>query len=145
MAEYTSETKSIPYTEEEVFSAFSDLRKIEKIKDRLPKDDKVMDISYDKDSCTVNVSPIGKVRFVVTERVPNSSVKFEAEQLPFKLDLSIQLRQEAVDDTQMNVKVYAELNPFLKPLISKPLQEALEKMAGALASIPYDELNDTDK
>lgn len=145
MAEYISETKTIPYTEEEVFSAFSDLRKLENIKDKLPKDEKIMDMTYDKDSCTVNVSPIGKVRFVVTERIPNSNVKLEAEQLPFKLDLLIQLKQEAINDTQMSVKVHADLNPFLKPLVSKPLQDALEKMAEALAVIPYDQLNNIEK
>ncbi len=141
MAEYNSETKTIPYNEDEVFSAFSDLRRIEKIKDNLPEHDQIKNITYDKDSCTVNVSPIGKVRFVVTERIPNSTVKFEAEQLPFKLELSIQLKQEAEDETHLNVKVDADLNPFLKPLVSKPLQEALETMASALAIIPYDKVN----
>lgn len=142
MAEYISETKTIPYSEEKVFSAFSDLRKIEQIKEHLSEENKNMDVTYEKDSCLVNVSPVGNVRFVVTEREPNSRVKFEAQQLPFKLDLLVQLKQENPEETSMNVIVNAELNAFLKPMVSKPLQDLLEKMASTLSSIPYNEITE---
>lgn len=142
MAEYISETKTIPYSEEKVFSAFSDLRKIEQIKEHLPEENRNMDITYEKDSCMVNVSPVGNVRFVVTEREPNSKIKFEAQQLPFKLDLLVQLKQENPEETSMNVIVNAELNAFLKPMVSRPLQDLLEKMASTLSSIPYNEITD---
>jgi len=145
MAEYISETKIIPYSEEQVFSAFSDLRKIEQIKDHLPEENQNMDVTYEKDSCLVNVSPVGNVRFIVTEREPNSKIKFEAQQLPFKLDLLVQLKQEKPEETSMNVIVNAELNAFIKPMVSKPLQELLEKMASTLSSIPYNEIKDIEE
>ena len=78
-----------------LFSVLSDLRKLDLIKDKIPQD-KIKDFSYDQDSCTVTVDPIGKVRFVIVEREPNSTIKFEAEQLPFKLNLWIQLKLAGV-------------------------------------------------
>lgn len=141
MAEYISDIKSIAYSDREVFSVLSDLRKLDLIKDKLPED-KLKDLSYDQDSCSVNVSPIGKIRFVIIEREPNSTIKFEAEQLPFKLNLWIQLKQVADNDTKMKLTVKADINAFLKPMVSKPLQDGLNKMADTLSLIPYGELAD---
>ncbi|QIK61516.1 SRPBCC family protein [Dysgonomonas sp. HDW5A] len=139
MAEYISDIKTIPYSDQDIFSVLSDLRKLDLIKDKIPQD-KIKDFSYDQDSCTVTVDPIGKVRFVIVEREPNSTIKFEAEQLPFKLNLWIQLKQSATEETKMKLTVKADINAFLKPMISKPLQNGLDKMAETLATIPYGDL-----
>lgn len=139
MAEYISDIKTIPYSDQNVFSVLSDLRKLDLIKDKIPQD-KIKDFSYDQDSCTVTVDPIGKVRFVIVEREPNSTIKFEAEQLPFKLNLWIQLKQSTTEETKMKLTVKADINAFLKPMISKPLQNGLDKMAETLATIPYGDL-----
>lgn len=139
MAEYISDIKTIPYSDQYVFSVLSDLRKLDLIKDKIPQD-KIKDFSYDQDSCTVTVDPIGKVRFVIVEREPNSTIKFEAEQLPFKLNLWIQLKQSTTEETKMKLTVKADINAFLKPMISKPLQNGLDKMAETLATIPYGDL-----
>lgn len=139
MAEYISDIKTISYSDQEIFTVLSDLRKLDLIKDKIPQD-KIKDFSYDQDSCTVTVDPIGKVRFVIVEREPNSTIKFEAEQLPFKLTLWIQLKQSAEQETKMKLTVKADINAFLKPMISKPLQNGLDKMAETLATIPYGDL-----
>ncbi|MBD8347724.1 MULTISPECIES: polyketide cyclase [unclassified Dysgonomonas] len=139
MAEYISDIKTIPYSDQEIFTVLSDLRKLDLIKDKIPQD-KIKDFSYDQDSCTVTVDPIGKVRFVIVEREPNSTIKFEAEQLPFKLTLWIQLKQSTAEETKMKLTVKADINAFLKPMISKPLQNGLDKMAETLATIPYGDL-----
>ncbi|PXV60271.1 hypothetical protein CLV62_12947 [Dysgonomonas alginatilytica] len=141
MAEYISDIKTIPYSDQEIFTVLSDLRKLDLIKDKIPQD-KIKDFSYDQDSCTVTVDPIGKVRFVIVEREPNSTIKFEAEQLPFKLTLWIQLKQSTDQETKMKLTVKADINAFLKPMISKPLQNGLDKMAETLATIPYGDLAD---
>lgn len=139
MAEYISDVKTIPYSDQEIFTVLSDLRKLDLIKDKIPQD-KIKDFSYDQDSCTVTVDPIGKVRFVIVEREPNSTIKFEAEKLPFPLTLWIQLKQSADQETKMKLTVKADINAFLKPMISKPLQNGLDKMAETLATIPYGDL-----
>ena len=37
----------------------------------------------------------------------------------------------------MKVTVKAELNPFIKAMVEKPLQEGVEKIADALAQVHY--------
>lgn len=139
MAEFVSETKTIPYNDVDIYPILSDLRKLDLVKDRIPED-KIKEFSYDQDSCTVSVDPIGKVKFVIVEREPNSTIKFEAEQVPFGLNLWIQLKQVGDNDTKMKITVKADLNPFLKPMVSKPLQQALDKIAEMIASLPYDRI-----
>lgn len=144
MAEFTSETKTIPYSGADVFSVLSDLSKLDLVKDKLPEN-LTKDFSYDQNSCSVNVPPIGTVRFIIVDRQPNSLIKFETEQLPFKLNLFINLEEREDLETQMQLSVKADLNPFLKPMISKPLQEGLDKMANTLAALPFRELNGGSK
>ena len=49
----------------------------------------------------------------------------------------IQLVEKSVDDTRMKLTIKADLNMFLKPMLSKPLTEGIEKIADMLASLPY--------
>jgi hypothetical protein len=139
MTEFKSDIKTIPYSDEEVYSVLSDLNKLELVKDKIPKD-KVKEIEYDKDSCTLNVPPIGKIRFVVVDRVPCSSIKLRAEQIPFGVNLFVELAPLSLEQTQIQLRVEADLNPFIRPFVSKPLQEELENISATLASIPYSEL-----
>lgn len=139
MADFVSEVKTIPYSDQDIFKVLSDLNNLELVKDRIPQD-KIKEFSFDSDSCTISVDPIGNVRFVVIEREPNSTIKFEAEQIPFAVNLWVQLKASAENETKMKLTVRAELNPFIKPMVSKPLQQGLDKMAEVLAMLPYDEI-----
>ncbi|MBP1619127.1 MAG: polyketide cyclase [Bacteroidetes bacterium] len=139
MAEFTSEVKVIPYDSQTIFEVLSDFSKLEKIKDKISQD-KISDFSFEKDYCAFSVSPIGKIKFVIVEREANKTVKFAAEQIPFETNLWIQLKEKDVENTFLKLTVKAELNPFLKPMVSKPLQEALDKMTNILTTLPYNEL-----
>lgn len=139
MADFVSEIKTIPYSDKAIFTVLSDLNNLELVKDKIPQD-KIKEFSFDTDSCTISVDPVGNVRFVIIEREPNSTIKFEAEQIPFAINLWIQLKASGEAETKMKLTVRAELNPFIKPMVSKPLQQGLDKMAEVLATLPYDEI-----
>lgn len=140
MAEFTSEIKTIPHCDADIFAVLSDMSNLEQAKDKIPQNEKIKDFSFDKDSCTIDVDPIGKVRFVIIDREPNSTIKFEAEHLPVGLNMWIQLKPASESETKMKLTIKADLNPFLKPMVSKPLQQGLDKVADMLAAIPYDKI-----
>ena len=141
MTEYTSEIRIIPYAASTIFRVLADLRNLEKLKDKIPQD-KIQDITCDKDSCTLSINPIGKIKFIIEERVPDSTIIFIAQQVPFPVQLSIELFPNGEKDTQMQLTVKAEINAFLKPMVSKPLQQGIEKMAEMLTTIPYDAISE---
>ena len=137
MTEFTSDIKTIPYNNERVFSMLSDLSNLERIKDRIPQD-QIKKFSFDCDSCQIEISPIGKVDFQIVNREPYKTIKFETSNSPFPLLLWIQLKQETIDTTKMKLTVRADLNPLLKTMISKQVQEGLDKLSVLLASLPYE-------
>ena len=60
MANFESSVKVIPYSQERVYNKLSDLSNLEAIKDRLPQD-KVEDLSFDSDTLSFTVSPVGQL------------------------------------------------------------------------------------
>lgn len=136
MTEFASEVKTIPHNEDRIFSMLSDLSNLERIKDRIPQD-KVKDFEFDSDSCSFAVDPVGRINFQIVEREPNKTIKFATTNSPVPLFLWVQLKQVAENDTRLKITVRAELNPFLKPMVSKPLQDAVDKISTVIASLPY--------
>lgn len=139
MTEFVSDIKKIPYSDRIVFDVLSDLSKLELMKDKLPAD-KITDFTCDNDSCSFSVAPVGRVTFVVEDRKPNKTIKFKSEQLPFEVNVWVQLVSKAEDDTRMKITLRANLNPFIKPMVSKPMKDGVDKIAEVIASLPFDEL-----
>lgn len=139
MTEFVSDVKTIAHSDADVYRVLSDLSKLALIKDQLPED-KIKDFTYDKDSCSFRVDPIGAVKFTIVEREPNKLVKFKSENLPFDVFLWIQLMEKAATDTKMRITLKADLNPFIKPMVDKPMKEAVDKVSDVLAQLPYDQL-----
>ena len=133
---FVSEIKRIPHKAEHIYGMLSDLSNLERVKDRIPAG-KVKDFTFDSDSCSVSVDPVGKICFQIMEREPNQLIKFATTNSPIPLHLWIQLKEVAEADTCMKLTVGAELNPFIKQMVAKPLQEAIDKMAEVLTVLPY--------
>ena len=133
---FVSEIKRIPHKAEHIYGMLSDLSNLERVKDRIPAG-KVKDFTFDSDSCSVSVDPVGKICFQIVEREPNQLIKFATTNSPIPLHLWIQLKEVAEADTCMKLTVRAELNPFIKQMVAKPLQEAIDKMAEVLTVLPY--------
>lgn len=136
MTEFVSEIKQIPQNDDRIYAMLSDLSNLERIKDRIPQD-KIKDFEFDSDSCSFSVSPVGKITFQIVDREPCKTIKFQTTNSPVPLFVWIQLKQVQEMDTRMRLTVRAELNSFLKPMVSKPLQDALDKISTVLASLPY--------
>ena len=136
MTKFESSVKHIPYPQENVYRNISDLNNLERVRDRVPQD-KVNSFSFDRDTVTVDVSPVGAITLRIVERDEPKCVKFETEQSPMPFTLWIQVLPVDEQNSKMKVTVKAELNPFIKGMVEKPLQEAVEKIADALAQVQY--------
>ena len=135
-SKFESSIKLIPYPQQAVFDNISDLRNLEKVKDRVPED-KVSDFTFDEDTVGINVAPVGELKLRICEREEPKCVKFETVQSPVPFNVWIQVLPVDEQNSKMKVTVKAELNPFIKSMVEKPLQEAVEKIADALALVQY--------
>ena len=135
-SKFESSIKQIPYPQEAVYRNISDLRNLEKVKDRVPED-KVNDFTFDEDTVGINVAPVGELKLRVCEREEPKCVKFETVQSPVPFNVWIQVLPVDENSSKMKVTVKAELNPFIKAMVEKPLQDGVEKIADALAQVHY--------
>jgi carbon monoxide dehydrogenase subunit G len=138
MSDFTSEIKTIQHNDDRIFEMLSDLSNLERVRDRIPQD-KIKDFTFDRDTCSFAVEPVGSIQFKVIEREPNKTIKFATTNSPVPLTLWIQLKQVAEKDTKMKMTIRADLNPFIKPMVSKPLQEAVNKISDVIVQLPYEE------
>ena len=134
---FESSVKQIPYPQQAVYDNISDLRNLEKVRDRVPED-KVKDFSFDEDSVSLNVPPVGELKLRICERDEPKCVKFETTQSPVPFHVWIQVLPVTETTSKMKVMVKAELNPFIKGVVAGPLQDGVEKIADALAHVHYE-------
>lgn len=137
MTDFVSDIKTIFYNDDKIYSLLSDLTNLERVRDKIPQD-KIRDFKFDRDSCSFAIEPVGSLTFQIVERDPNKTIKFQTTNSPVPLTAWIQLKQIAEKDTKMKMTVRADLNPFLKPMVSKPLQEAVNKLSEIISHLPYD-------
>lgn len=141
MTEFISEIKTIPYSVEKVYAILSDLSNLELARDRIPED-KIKNLKFDTNSCSINVAPVGDVTFNIVERKENNTIKFQGEKLPMDMFMWVQLVKSDDLVTKMKITVKAELNVFIKSMVSKPLQDGVNKIADMLSLLPYDDIID---
>ncbi|MBO5823733.1 MAG: SRPBCC family protein, partial [Prevotella sp.] len=96
------------------------------------------DFSFDKDSVSVNVSPVGEIKLRIINREEPKCVKFETAQSPLPFNLWIQVLPVTETTSKMKVTVDADIPFMLKGMVSGPLKDGIEKIADALAMIPYE-------
>ena len=135
-SKFESSVKVVPYTQQAVYDNISDLRNLEKVRDRVPED-KVNDFTFDQDTVSLNVAPVGELKLRICEREEPKCVKFETVQSPVPFNVWIQVLPVDEVNAKMKVTLKAELNPFIKSMVEKPLQDGVEKIADALAQIQY--------
>ena len=135
-SKFESSVKQVPYPQQAVYNNISDLRNLEKVRDRVPED-KVQDFSFDEDTVSLNVAPVGELKLRICDREEPKCIKFETVQSPVPFNVWVQILPVDENSSKMKVTVKAELNPFIKSMVEKPLQEGVEKIADALAMVPY--------
>lgn len=140
--QFESNVKHVPYSQERVYNKLSDLNNLEGVRERLDMvkdklDGKLEDMSFDRDSITLKVQGISLTLRII-EREPLKCIKFEGDKSPIpSLNLWIQILPVTQEEAKMKVTIRAEVNMFMKAMVSKPLQEGVEKLADMLAMLPY--------
>ena len=137
MSTFESSIRQIPYKQEAGFNILSDLSNIERIKDKLPKD-KLEQMTFDNDSISVSVNPVGQIKLRIVEREAPKCIKFETADSPVPFNLWIQVVPNGDNASKMKLTIKAEFNPFIKGMVKKPLMEGLEKIADLLQVIKYE-------
>jgi len=133
MTTYESDIKTISSSEEMVFGILSDLNNLEKLTENPSLNDKLKNVKFDADSCSFEVEGIGTVGFRIIEREPFKTIKFESEHAPVHVNVWIQLKQVAENDTRMKLTLKADIPTMIKMMVDKKLKEGINAIADAIA------------
>ena len=148
---FESSIKQIFHKQESVYNTLSDLNnlqrlkdKFEQVKDQIPEDkkeqlDKITDLTFDSDSISISAPMVGEIKMRIIDREAPKTIKFETENSPVPFNFWIQLLPTSETACKMKLTIKADLNPFIKGMVKKPLEEGIEKIADALAMIPYED------
>ena len=133
---FESSVQQIPYPQQAVYDMLSNLENISKVVDRIPAD-KIKDISFDRDHVSMSVDPVGAIKLAVCDREEPKCIKFQTEKSPVPFYVWIQMLPVTDTTSKMKITAEADLNPFIKSLVQKPLQDGVEQIANGLSQIQY--------
>ena len=141
MAQFESSVKFVPYSQERVYSKLEDLNNLSSLKERFEQvrekvGDKIQDVAFDRDSLTVTAQGMN-VTLRIIEREPCKCIKFEGDKSPIPVNLWVQILPVTEEQAKLKVTIRAGGSMFMKAMVTKPLQEGVEKIADMLAMIPY--------
>ena len=133
---FESSVREIPFPQQDVYDMLSDLSHLQKVRDRVP-DEKLNGLEFDSDTVSMKVDPVGLISMRIVDREEPKCIKFETTNSPLPFNFWIQMLPVTTTTSKMRLTIKADLNPFIKGMVSKPLKEALEKIADAMAMMDY--------
>lgn len=136
---FKSEVVSINCSIEQIYAKLSNPESFNAIVENMPEEakSKMGKATFEKDSITINADPVGEIKLNIVERVEPTRVVFAAAQSPVPLQVVISLEKTGDNETQALVELGVELNPFIRPMLSKPLQDGANKFGEMLSKLPY--------
>lgn len=136
MTKFESNVKTVNALPAAVYEKLSDLSNLQKVVEMLPPDKAGM-ITVEADTISLAVPQVGGISLQIVEKEPDKCIKFGTVSSPLPFNLWIQLLPQGEAACKLKVTVGLEINPFMKAMVQKPLQEGVEKMADVLAMIRY--------
>lgn len=74
----------------------------------------------------------------VIDRDEPKTIKFESDNSPLSFSFWIQILPVTETSSKIKLTIDADIPFFAKGMVSKPLQEGIEKIADALSMIPFE-------
>jgi carbon monoxide dehydrogenase subunit G len=143
---YVSDVKVINNNQEVVFnylSNFENLSKyvneglLSKMTEQIPQI-KISNFESDTDSCRFQIAGMGLAEIRIIDREPHKTIKISSSgSMPVSIVFWIQLLPVSVYETKLRLTLNADMSMMIKMMVSKKLEEGINKLADVLAALPY--------
>ena len=131
---FESKTGKISSSGQRIYSFVSDFNNFKQF---IPED-KVKDFQSTENNCKFTISGMGEVGLKILEKEPYHTVKITGEGMSNQQFVFwIQLKELSTNDTRIKLTIKADLNPMLKMMASKPLQNFLDKLVEAMERMNF--------
>ena len=128
---FESRSGKLSCTPEEAFRFVTDLRNFGRFATKAT----INNWNADKESCSFNISVVGTITVRLAESEKFSFVVFKGDALK-KNDFSLKLNISGSVQEKASVKVglSADLNPIMKMMVSKPIEQFMEMLIKEMES-----------
>jgi len=134
MIKFESRTGKIEYPEEKVYDFLSDFNNLEQF---IPED-QITDWESTEESCKFKVRELGEFGLKIIEKQPHNLIKITGEEKsPLNFFFWIQLKQLTENDTRIRITIKAALNPVMKSVVAKPINNFLEKLIDEIEKFSF--------
>ncbi len=131
MTNIESKHVEVSCSREEVFEYLTDMNNFQEL---LPKD-KVSNWTSDTNSCSFRIQGTVTLSIVLKESNPHTEINMTSgEKTPFPFTLDVFL-DEIEGGTKVHQKFEAEINPFLRMMVEKPLANLFDYIADRLVKV----------
>ena len=134
---YESAVTKVAASAGQIYSVFSNLKNLERVKDLIPKD-KVQELEIEAESVRMKVDGLGqKITILIVDKTENEVIKYGAEGIPMEMNFWIQMKEVAPMDTRIKLTLKADIPMMFKMMLDKKIQQGIDQAAAMIAQFPY--------
>ena len=134
---YESAVTKVAASAAQIYSVFSNLRNLERVKDMIPQD-KVQEMEIEAESVRMKVDGLGqKITILIVDKTENEVIKYGAEGIPMEMNFWIQMKEVAPMDTRIKLTLKADIPMMFKMMLDKKIQPGIGQAAAMIAQFPF--------
>ena len=134
---YESAVTKVAASAAQIYSVFSNLRNLERVKDMIPQD-KVQEMEIEAESVRMKVDGLGqKITILIVDKTENEVIKYGAEGIPMEMNFWIQRKEVAPMDTRIKLTLKADIPMMFKMMLDKKIQQGIDQAAAMIAQFPF--------
>lgn len=134
---YESAVTKVAASAAQIYSVFSNLRNLERVKDMIPQD-KVQEMEIEAESVRMKVDGLGqKITILIVDKTENEVIKYGAEGIPMEMNFWIQMKEVAPMDTRIKLTLKADIPMMFKMMLDKKIQQGIDQAATMIAQFPF--------
>lgn len=138
-AKYESKIGQVAASDKAIFDVLSNLENLNKVRDLIPED-KVQELEISPDCIRMKVGGLAqKIAIRIVEKEECKTIKFGADNIPMAVNVWIQLKQMAENDTRMRITLKADIPMMFRMMLDKKMQQGLDQAVDMLCQLPYND------
>lgn len=136
-AKYESKIGQVAASDKAIFDVLSNLENLNKVRDLIPED-KVQELEISPNCIRMKVGGLAqKIAIRIVEKEEYKTIKFGADNIPMAVNVWIQLKQMAENDTRMRITLKADIPMMFRMMLDKKMQQGLNQAVDMLCQLPY--------
>ena len=134
---YESAVTKVAASAAQIYSVFSNLKNLERVKDMIPQD-KVQEMEIEAESVRMKVDGLGqKITILIVDKTENEVIKYGVEGIPMEMNFWIQMKEVAPMDTRIKLTLKADIPMMFKMMLDKKIQQGINQAAAMIAQFPF--------